>query len=119
MAVIINGGINIGSGRTLITSQPFIPIDINFACVSGAGTPEVNGTYIRINDNRYESSNYQINGIRLSNDLGPWAIRTGGGGDPVFYIGNTTPTPQYPWQETSWAALDGELPVPTVSQGQC
>lgn len=105
-----NGSIN-------INTDPVFPT--NFLCVSGAGSAEVNGTYIKIDDNRYDSSNYAITGIRLTTELGPWALLIGGGGNPVFYIGNTFPAPQYPWQETLWNASDGELPSPTVTSGPC
>jgi hypothetical protein len=115
MGVIINGGMNISSGGISISLEPYN----NNICVSGAGTPEVNGTYIKINESRYDSSNYAINGIRLTTEYGPWGIIIGGGGNPTFYFGQTTPPPQYPWQETLWTASDGELPVPNVSYGPC
>jgi len=110
-----NGSININTDPTFPEPLP----DPNFLCVSGAGTTQVNGTYIKINENRYESSNFETTGTVLTNEYGAWGILIPGGGNPLFYLGQTTPRPQYPWQETSWTAIDGELPVPTVTIGPC
>ena len=41
MGVNITGNLNIGNGMTLIN----VSLDPNFLCASGAGTPEINGTY--------------------------------------------------------------------------
>lgn len=130
MAVIINGGLNIGNGRTLI-SIPTIFIDTNFVCVSGAGTPEVNGTYVfngNITFNGYTRPQYVFGNYILDIQLGEgyWDLYSLIGERIDYYVDNTylvgpsfSPPPAFPYQVTSWGAFDGQLPVPTFTNGSC
>jgi hypothetical protein len=48
-----------------------------------------------------------------------WSIYSPGD-EESYYFGNTTPPPQYPYQETSWGIVGlGVLPVPTVNSSAC
>jgi len=161
MGVIINGSMNIDSGGISINLQPSdnniiintycrinkngsinintdptfpIPPDPNFACVSGAGTPEINGTYV-FTDNytfgiegtrpRYQNI---VSGIQIlaaagfAGDFYRWFFYYYDANEDAsayWYKGNTNPAPAYPWLETSWSLYGGTDPVPTVIIGQC
>ena len=95
-------------------------------CVSGAGIVGANGTYTYF-------GTYTVNGFtRPTYQFGFFVlVLTSDGGRTVwsiynlnleetYYIGNTTPPPQYPYQETSWSLFgSGVLPLPTVNVFAC
>jgi len=125
-----NGSININTDPTF--PQPLPSPDPNFLCVSGAGVPEINGTYTF-----YELYTWPNSGTRprYVNELGieifaavsfagdsyTWFFYALIDGDQntYYYRGNTTPPPEYPWLETSWSLYGGVNPVPIVTIGQC
>ena len=125
-----NGSININTDPTF--PQPLPPPDPNFACVSGAGVPEINGTYtfsynytfgIEGTRPRYvnEFGIEILAGMGFAGDFYRWFFYALIDGDQntYYYRGNTTPPPEYPWLETSWSLYGGTDPVPTVIIGQC
>jgi hypothetical protein len=126
MGVIINGGMNIGSSGILISLEPYN----NNICVSGAGTPEVNGTYTYNGDityNGYTRPQYVFGNYILDIQLGNgyWDLYSEIGERIDYYVDNTylvgppTTPPAFPYQVTLWGAIDGQLPVPNVSYGPC
>jgi hypothetical protein len=133
MGVIINGGMNIGSGRILISSPYIIPFDYTGPiCVSGASlVPQVNGTYT-FNGyqtvNGYTRPNYiyyytQFQPYLIENTWfsGRYQIREGFGDSNNLYEGNTFPPPLNPYLETSWSVA-GFGPEPSdvvVTIGPC
>jgi len=125
-----NGSININTDPTF--PQPLPSPDPNFLCVSGAGSPEINGTYAYLDDYTYPlfgtRPRYQNNstGIQIlaapgfAGDFYRWFFYYfDGDASTYWYRGNTNPAPAYPWLETSWDIYYGVAPVPTVIIGQC
>jgi hypothetical protein len=131
MGVIINGGTNIGSGGILISSPYIIPNDyIGPICVSGAGSTEVNGTYVfngYTTDGgytrpfyQYESAPFTFYAIDLNGGGSTYRIYAAFGDQNSYYKGNTFPPPANPYLETSWTLIEsGTDPVPTVTIGPC
>jgi len=112
----------INSGTTVAPS-----LDV---CVSGAGSTEVNGTYTFAGFETidgYTRPTYVFNGpggftYNIKSryyGTGNWGLYTSTGEQVSFYIGNTTPPPAFPYQETSWELSDGQAPIPTFSSGAC
>jgi hypothetical protein len=95
-------------------------------CVSGAGIVGANGTYTyfgtyTVNGVTRPSYEFGFNNIILASSFGQpyWSICNYDDED-TYYIGNTTPPPQYPYQETSWRLeAFGVLPLPTVNVFVC
>jgi hypothetical protein len=100
-------------------------------CVSGAGSGVINGTYTYIGTataNGFIRPRYEGN---LTGGFVYVLITAIGGAGAVwsiyssndeesYYLGNTTPPPQYPYQETSWSLIGpGVLPLPTVNVFAC
>lgn len=71
--------------------------------VAGAGSEDANGSYISAG-----SSYSQINGSHtFDTGTGTWSLNSN-----PYYVGVETVT--YPWEITTWTAVDGMEPVPTV-----
>jgi hypothetical protein len=127
-----NGSININTDPTFP-----LPIDPNFLCANGAGTPEINGTYkfydfytypfLETRPRYIPINNVDLSGIQIfagptfSGDFYRWVFfYYDGDRGNYYYRGNTDPAPEYPWLETSWSVYDiGVGPVPTVNRGPC
>ncbi len=125
-----NGSININTDPTF--PQPLPSPDPNYACVSGAGTPEINGTYTFLDNYTFgvegTRPRYQnalgleiLAAVGFAGDSYRWFFYYfDGDASTYWYRGNTIPAPAYPWLETSWSIYgDGVAPVPTVIIGQC
>jgi hypothetical protein len=131
-----NGSININTDPTFptttttttSTTTTTTTINLNdYACVSGAGSP-INGTYIfsyfqtlqEVTRPLYTTADGNFIIGLVSNAPGPtWSILDNINED-FLYIGNTQPSPYYPWLETSWTLANaGVLPLPTITQGPC
>jgi len=113
---------------TTSTTTTTTTINLNdYACVSGAGSP-INGTYIfsyfqtlqEVTRPVYTTADGNFIIGLISSPGGPkWTILDYINED-FLYIGNTQPSPYYPWQETSWSIFGGGIaPVPTITQGPC
>jgi len=124
---------NLGLGGSISTNV-LIPPDPNYACVSGAGSTEVNGTYVFTDNYTYPllgtRPRYQniVSGITIiaaqgfAGDFYRWFFYYYDPNEDTnnyWYRGNTNPAPAYPWLETSWDIYYGVAPVPTVIIGQC
>jgi hypothetical protein len=102
------------------------PSPTESVCVSGGGSVGVNNTYTYVGTNTingftrpfYRYVSYQIICQLVLGEV-IWTIYNAED-EGTHYFGNTTPPPQYPYQETSWrlAAL-GVLPLPTVNAFPC
>jgi len=131
MGIIINGGTNIGSGGILISAPYIIPNNyIGPICVSGAGSPEVNGTYTFSGYTAdggytrpyyvYESAPFTFYAIDLLGGGSTYRIYAAFGDQNAYYKGNNFPPPANPYLETSWTSFDaGADPAPTVTIGPC
>jgi hypothetical protein len=130
MGVIINGGINVGSGGILISSPYIIPNDyIGPICVSGAEITAVNGTYTFFQyytQNGYTRPNYTINpapfvfyNIDNLTANGAYRIVEGFGDSNELYTGLTFPPPANPYLETSWTQYGGYPTTLITTIGPC
>ena len=137
MPVTINTYCRINrNGSININTDPRVFSPDNFACVSGAGSSGLNGTYKfydfytsgnngtrprYIPINNVDDSGIQIlAGIPFGGSPYRWMIYFFDGEySTTYYAGNTTPVPEYPWLETSWTAYAGAAPVPTLTIGLC
>ena len=81
--------------------------------VSGAGTPEANGTYTYVSPLYYELDEFTtLAGLESGSDAS-WLISFFGDG---FYVG-TSYGSLNPWDVVTWELdLFGELPLPTVTE---
>jgi hypothetical protein len=127
MGVIINGGMNIGSGGILISSPYIEPLYTGPICVSGGG---VDGTYAF--DRFYTNSGYTRPGyisvdgfISLTpfGSFGGYYFRNRTGDQEDIYFSTTSPTPEYPYLENpnSWVNYNGDpigFPI-TITKGSC
>ena len=96
-----------------VTPSTSVVVNTNSACVAGAGTALVNGTYT------YTAFQvYDFGTLRMSwnGGVSNWQIR-----DTstlvLYYASGQVVT--YPWQVTIWTAVNGIAPVPTVTEGAC
>jgi hypothetical protein len=95
-------------------------------CVSGAGIVGANGTYPYFSTdtiNGFTRPNYEVGFFKILivgvSGTTVWSIYNYNL-EETYYIGNTTPPPQYPYQETSWSLYgSGVLPLPTVNVFAC
>lgn len=104
---------------TPTSTQP--PYDQSPVCVSGAGTEEVNGTYIFSGfstSNPLRGRYFYVAGSKELYWASPgWRIRNISGGTQLYNSANTL---SYPWLgEGNWNLGIGLAPPPSVVQGSC
>ena len=85
--------------------------------VSGAGSTEVNGTYVdtgQLSGNRPVYVNNANSDIGIVWDSGAWMIMNPSTRVIYYYSSNNVATPDLC---TTWEVYSGESPVPTVTKG--
>jgi hypothetical protein len=89
--------------------------------VSGAGTSAVNGTYEQAGQNAGRNQYENESGVYVAwylDDFAPslpeniWIITYPDTGAAYYY---STDDVEFPWQVTTWTAIDGIAPLPTVT----
>lgn len=98
--------------------DPFT-VDTTDVCVSGAGTNNVNGTYVYSHTQGTKgvwmlSTVSEILSTYWDNTLRVWKIDS-----DINYYYYSTQNVNHPWNVSQWIVLNGDLPTPIVLSGAC